>query len=114
MIIKTDKCSLKYLASKKLLEGIQHKLMLKLLQFHFSIQYKKGVENTTTYALSRKNPVEETLAFEGKFFATSAAVPLWTMDIMASYARDKNCIKLLQQLAIKKTANLTTLPNQES
>jgi hypothetical protein len=37
LIIKTDQSSLKYLASQKLLEGIQHKLMLKLLEFDFII-----------------------------------------------------------------------------
>jgi hypothetical protein len=35
LIIRTDQSSLKYLASQRLLEGIQHKLMLKLLEFDF-------------------------------------------------------------------------------
>jgi hypothetical protein len=38
LLIKTDQCSLKYLASQRLLEGIQHKLMLKLFKFDYSIQ----------------------------------------------------------------------------
>jgi hypothetical protein len=46
LIIKIDQKSLQYLGSQRLLEGIQHKLMLKLLEFDFSIEYKKGVENT--------------------------------------------------------------------
>jgi hypothetical protein len=33
LFIKTDQKSLKYLTSQRLLEGIQHKLMLKLLEF---------------------------------------------------------------------------------
>jgi hypothetical protein len=37
LIIKTDQCSLKYLSSQKMLEGIQHKLMLKLLELDFQI-----------------------------------------------------------------------------
>jgi hypothetical protein len=59
LVIKTDQCSLKYLASQRLLEGIQHKLMLKLLEFDYSIQYKKGTENSAADALSRKyQPVD--------------------------------------------------------
>jgi hypothetical protein len=54
LIIKTDQSSLKYLASQKLLEGIQHKLMLKLLEFDYVIEYKKGIENKVADALSRK------------------------------------------------------------
>jgi hypothetical protein len=40
LIIRTDQRSLKYLSSQRLLEGIQHKLMLKLLEFDYSIEYK--------------------------------------------------------------------------
>ena len=43
VIIKTDQHSLKYLGSQRLLEGIQHKLMLKLLEFDYTIEYKKGI-----------------------------------------------------------------------
>jgi hypothetical protein len=42
LIIKTDQKSLKYLGSQRLIEGIQHKLMLKLLEFDYAIEYKKG------------------------------------------------------------------------
>jgi hypothetical protein len=52
VIIKTDQRSLQYLGSQRLLEGIQHKLMLKLLEFVYSIEYKKGKENTIVDALS--------------------------------------------------------------
>jgi hypothetical protein len=53
VIIRTDQQALKYLGSQRLLEGIQHKLMLKLLEFNYSIEYKKGKENTVVNALSR-------------------------------------------------------------
>jgi hypothetical protein len=36
------------------IEGIQHKLMLKQLEFDYSIEYKKGIDNTATDALSRQ------------------------------------------------------------
>ena len=54
LVIKTDQRSLKYLTSQRLLEGIQHKLMIKLLEFDFSIEYKQGKENAVADALSRK------------------------------------------------------------
>jgi len=38
VIIKTDQQALKYLGSQRLLEGIQHKLMLKLLEFDYQIK----------------------------------------------------------------------------
>jgi hypothetical protein len=42
LTIRTDQRSLKYLSSQRLLEGIQHKLMLKLLEFDYLIEYKQG------------------------------------------------------------------------
>lgn len=41
LTIKTDQQSLKFITDQKLTEGIQHKLMMKLLEFNFTIQYKK-------------------------------------------------------------------------
>ena len=54
LIIKTDQQSLKFITDQRLTEGIQHKLMMKLLEFDFSIQYKKGIYNRVADALSRK------------------------------------------------------------
>jgi hypothetical protein len=70
LIIRTDQKSLKYLSSQRLLEGIQHKLMLKLLEFDFSIEYKQGKENTVADALSRKYDT-----IEDSCNALSVAVP---------------------------------------
>jgi hypothetical protein len=52
LTIRTDQKSLKYLSSQRLLEGIQHKLMLKLLEFDYVIEYKQGCLNTVADALS--------------------------------------------------------------
>ena len=41
LIIKTDQQSLKFITDQKIIEGVQHKLMMKLLEFNFKIQYKK-------------------------------------------------------------------------
>jgi hypothetical protein len=88
LIIKTDQSSLKYLASQRLLEGIQHKLMLKLLEFDFTIQYKKGCENAAADALSRKYQSSEglpqDLAHIATCSATSVVIPSWTAEITNS------------------------------
>lgn len=36
-----------------MVEGIQHKLLIKLLRFNYSIEYKKGKDNRVADALSR-------------------------------------------------------------
>lgn len=86
VIIKSDQKSLKYLSSQRLLEGVQHKLMLKLLEHDYVIEYKKGRENKVADALSRKdNPVNlETC------MAVAAAVPAWMADIEATYINDRS------------------------
>ena len=93
LVIKTDQRSLKYMASQRLLEGIQHKMMLKLLEFDYTIEYKQGKDNTVADALSRQ------------FQPISIAIPAWTVDITDSYATNNHCIKLLQELAIDKDSH---------
>ena len=41
LIIKTDQQSLKYIQEQKLVEGIQHKLLIKLLGYNYRVEYKK-------------------------------------------------------------------------
>ena len=100
LTIRTDQKSLKYLSSQRLLEGIQHKLMLKLLEFDYSIEYKKGCLNTVVDALSRKDNIPDSCA------AISVAVPSWLIEVEASYVGDAFCMKLLQELSINPTSNL--------
>jgi ribonuclease HI len=53
VIIRTDQQSLKYIQDQRLVEGIQHELLVKLLGFNYKVEYKKGRENKVADALSR-------------------------------------------------------------
>ena len=91
VVIRSDQQSLKYLTSQRLLEGMQHKLMLKLLEFDYSIEYKKGSENCVADALSRRFQDNE----PDNCNALSQAIPTWASDIYSSYTADTACNKLL-------------------
>jgi hypothetical protein len=54
LIIRSDQQILKYITNQRIPEGIQHKLMLKLLEFNFIVECKKDNENIADDALSRK------------------------------------------------------------
>jgi hypothetical protein len=106
ILIKTDQQALKYLGSQRLLEGIQHKLMLKLLEFDYRIEYKKGKENTVADALSRRFQDDDTTEKCQIALAIldclplSAAVPKWLTEVHDSYANDPHCINLIQELTL--------------
>lgn len=38
LIIRTDQQSLKYIQEQKLIEGVQHKLLIKLLAYNFKVE----------------------------------------------------------------------------
>lgn len=59
LIFKTDQQSLKFMMSQRLVEGIQHKLLLKLMEFDYVIEYKSGKENLVADALSRSPNLKE-------------------------------------------------------
>jgi hypothetical protein len=82
--------------SQKLTEGIQHKLLLKLLEFDYKIEYKKGVENVAADALSRK---------EQSLFAISTATLAWIPDIEASYQGDGFYSPIIEQVLVNPTAS---------
>jgi hypothetical protein len=108
LIIRIDQSSLKYLATQWLLEGIQHKLMLKLLEFDFQMQYKKGTDNTAADALSRKYQPDTTPTItlsQISCSATTMAIPTWTTEITSSYSGDEHCVKLLQELVLDKQSH---------
>jgi hypothetical protein len=96
LIIKTDHQSLKFMNDQRVTTGIQQKLLLKLLEFDYAIEYKKGQENRVADALSRKDTL----------MAISIVQPSWTEDIELSYAQDTLC----QDLIAHATAG-TALPS---
>ncbi|PUZ61069.1 hypothetical protein GQ55_4G240600 [Panicum hallii var. hallii] len=94
IIIKTDQQSLKYIQDQRLVEGVQHKLLVKLLRYNYRMEYK---ENKVAYALSRVSHSVHTMAI-------SAVVPVWMEQVSSSYEEDNQCSELLAKLTIDPTA----------
>lgn len=57
--IKIDQQILKHLLDQRVGTPMQQKWISKLLGYDFVVEYKKGVENQATYALSRRDKAEE-------------------------------------------------------
>nr|ABW74571.1 pol polyprotein [Boechera divaricarpa] len=53
LVIKTDQKSLKYLLEQRLNTPVQQKMLPRLLEFDYEIQYRQGKENVAVDALSR-------------------------------------------------------------
>lgn len=96
MILKTDQQSLKYITTQRLTEGIQHKLLLKLLEFDYTVEYKKGKENVVADALSRRDA--HITEIEPSCNAIVTVIPEWVNDIKASYVGDPVSQQLLEEL----------------
>lgn len=93
-MIKTDQQSLKYMATQRLTEGIQHKLLLKLLEYDYTIEYKKGKENVVADALSRRDSISSM-----QCQTVTVVVPQWTEDVKNSYKGDSDSDRLLKKVA---------------
>lgn len=52
-MIRTDHQSLKYLLKQEVQTNLQKKSISCLMGLNFVIEYRRGVENKTTFALSR-------------------------------------------------------------
>ena len=79
VIIRTDQQSLKYIQDQKLVEGIQHKLLIKLLGYNYTVEYKKGKENKVPDELSR--------APHAKILTITSVVPAWIEQLVQSNCR---------------------------
>lgn len=88
LIIKTDQQSLKYIQEQKLTDGIQHKLLIKLLGYNYTVEYKKGKENKVADALSR-------IKHKLLSMFTSATIPISITDVTKSYTEDDKCKELI-------------------
>jgi hypothetical protein len=95
LVIRTDQQSLKYIMTLRLTKGIQHKLLMKLLEFNYTIEYKRGAKNSVADALSRK---------EHEVQAISSTISSWITDIETSYEGDQHYTNILQQLLINEQA----------
>jgi hypothetical protein len=93
LIIRTDQQSLKFIQEQKLTEGIQHKLLIKLLGYDYRIEYKKGRENKAADALSRA-PNQASLQ------VLSSNVPKWITEVIDSYENDEYCTDRIAKLTI--------------
>lgn len=100
LIIRTDQASLKYINEQRITEGVQHKLLIKLLSYDYKIEYKRSKENKAADALSRVPP-------NGQLFATTLIIPTWITDVVDSYATDTKCQELESQLRINPQAHLS-------
>ena len=70
------------------------KLMLKLLEFTYTIEYKKGKENVVADALSRKGNPSSSCCNN-----MTVVVPTWTEDVKKSYQGDQDSANLLKKVA---------------
>lgn len=94
VIIRTDQQSLKYIQEQRLVEGIQHKLLVKLLGFNYKVEYKRGRENRVADTLSR-------VSHEKEIMAITQAVPVWMEQVTSTYEK---CLELITQLSIDSNA----------
>lgn len=97
VIIRTDQQSLKYIHEQRLVEGIQHKVLVKLLGFNYKVEYKKGRDNKVADALSRVSHTTELMLI-------SQAVPKWMEQVSETYEGDVKCLDLITKLSIDAMA----------
>ena len=80
-----------------MVEGIQHKLLVKLLGYNYKVEYKKGKENKVADALSR---VQHTTIVQ----AISLVVPVWIEQVINTYQDDRACLDLITKLSVDANA----------
>jgi hypothetical protein len=90
-IIRIDHQSLQYLWKQSITTTVQRKWLVKLLGYDFSIEYKKGVENTVANTLSRK--VEY-----GELVAISDPILHWLEPIQEEVASKPQLQELVKKI----------------
>lgn len=89
-IIRTYHQSIKFMTDQKLNNAIQHKLVLKLLEFDYQLEYKKGKANIMADALSRKYQLLVISLFTHK----------WIEQVKKSYLSNPKCKTLMENLLL--------------
>lgn len=74
--------------------------MTKLLGLQYRLQYKKGEENSTADALSRKISGNT-----GELLAISTCIPLWLTELAAGYKEDTQTSSVLAELSVGGSVN---------
>lgn len=92
LVIRTYQKSLKYITTQRLVEGIQHKLLLKLLEFDYIVEYKRGKENLVAGALSRRDVKSKDEV--DVCHAIVTIMPKWVEDVKGSYVNDSQYEKV--------------------
>ena len=81
------------MTEQKATTKLQQKVVLKLMDLKFKIQYKKGASNTAADALSR-HPDHLSVA------AVSVSVPSWLHKLQEGYEDDPQAQQLLTELSV--------------
>ena len=87
-IIKTDHKPLKYLLEQRLHTETQHAWLLKLRNYKFVVEYKKGKENIASDGLSRREDSQEAIAVMIIAVESGWVKQLRLMVDMGSYSRN--------------------------
>jgi hypothetical protein len=68
-LVRTDHKSLLHLTEQRITSRMQQKALIRLMDLDYSIQYKKGIQNAASDALSRNENTSEILLSE--------CIPAW-------------------------------------
>jgi len=92
-VVRTDQQNLKLLLEQKVGTPFQQRWLSKLLGYDFLVEYKKGVENKVSNALSRK----DSAATEFSLSILSIPILSWVDELKAQYLVDPKLQLLLAQ-----------------
>ena len=98
-LIRTDQQSLKFILEQRIGTPTQQKWITQLLGYSFVVEYKKGRENKATNALSRMEPILDSLDKAASLYLISFPCPLWLDLLKYSYNSDETYQLLLSKLA---------------
>ena len=87
-IIRTDQKSLRYLFEQTVTTEAQQKWLVKLMGYDFSIEYKKGRDNSTADSLSRRENLVQVATI-------SSPIPQWIEPIKKEVGQDKELQNLV-------------------